>query len=180
MSSPKTTLSFFLRFEDIPQAVYRWNPDAYDGDVMAGDLVALLDQLKIEQAIFAGGDVGGITVQKLAFLHPERLLGLVMFNTPILGTMMHLIHHDKEQQQLSKYSLKYIKHNPGDEYDLDHVVGAITDPEYRAEIKEYLKNSPEGGMFYFFSQELSRAAPGWTLAVERRCAKSEPRATVMA
>ncbi|KAL6693870.1 hypothetical protein J3F84DRAFT_380138 [Trichoderma pleuroticola] len=24
------------------------------------------------------------------------------------------------------------------------------DPEYRAEIKEYLKNSPEGGMFYFF------------------------------
>ncbi|KAK4065576.1 hypothetical protein Trihar35433_7696 [Trichoderma harzianum] len=126
------------------------DPDAYDGNVMAGDLVALLDHLKIEKSIFAGGDVGGITVQKLAFLHPERLLGLVIFNTPILGTMMHLIHHDKEQQELSKYSIKYIKHNPGDEYDLDHVVRTITDPEYRAEIKEYLKNSPEGGMFYFF------------------------------
>ncbi|KAL6821431.1 alpha/beta-hydrolase [Trichoderma camerunense] len=126
------------------------DPDAYDGNVMAGDLVALLDHLKIEKAVFAGGDVGGITVQKLAFAHPERLLGLVIFNTPILGTMMHLIHHDKEQQELSKYSLKYIKHNPGDEYDLDHVVRTITDPEYRAEIKEYLKNSPEGGMFYFF------------------------------
>ncbi|KAL7941322.1 alpha/beta-hydrolase [Trichoderma barbatum] len=97
------------------------DPDAYDDNVMAGDLVVLLNHLKIDKAIFAGGDVGGITVQKLAFLHPERLLNLVIFNTPILGTMMHLTHHDKDQQELSKYSLKYIKHNPDDEYDLDHV-----------------------------------------------------------
>ncbi|KAL7893468.1 epoxide hydrolase-like protein [Trichoderma sp. SZMC 28014] len=126
------------------------DPEAYDGGVMASDLVALLDHLKIEKAVFAGGDVGGITVQKLAFLHPERLSGLVIFNTPILGTMMHLIHHDPEQQELSKYSLKYIKHNPGDAYDLDFVCRTITDPGYRAEIKEYLQKSPEGGMFYFF------------------------------
>lgn len=124
--------------------------DAYDGNVMAGDLVALLDHLGLEKAVFAGGDVGGIIVQKLAFLHPERLPGLVIFNMPILGTMMHLIHHDPEQQELSKYSLKYIKHSPGDAYDLGFVCRTITDPEYRAEIKECLQKSPEGGMFYFF------------------------------
>jgi len=122
----------------------------YDGNVMAGDLLALIDHLQFERAIFAGGDVGGILVQKLAFLHPERFNGLVIFNTPILGTMMHLIHHDKDQQRLSQYSLKYIKHNPGDAYDVDHVVRTIPDPEYRAKIKQYLLESPEGGMFYFF------------------------------
>lgn len=124
--------------------------DAYEGNIMAKDLLALIDHLNIEKAVFAAGDVGGIVVQKLAFLHPERLSGLVIFNTPILGTMMHLIHHDKEQQELSKYSLKYIAHNPGDAYDVDFVVRTIPDPEYRAEIKKYLQNSPEGGMFYFF------------------------------
>lgn len=124
--------------------------DAYDGNTMAGDLLALLDHLGIEKAVFAAGDVGGIVAQKLAFLHPERVRGLVIFNTPILGTMMHLIHHDPEQQALSRYSLDYIKHNPGDTYDLDHVVRTIPDPEYRAEIKAYLQQSPEGGMFYFF------------------------------
>ncbi|KAJ2979941.1 hypothetical protein NQ176_g2950 [Zarea fungicola] len=131
---------------DVPLA----NEEAYDGDVMAGDLLALLDHLKIEKAVIAGGDVGGIVSQKLAFLHPERFAGFVIFNTPILGTMMHLIHHDKEQQETSKYSLKYIKHNPGDPYDVDFVVRTIPDPSYRAEIKKYLLDSPEGGMFYFF------------------------------
>jgi pimeloyl-ACP methyl ester carboxylesterase len=124
--------------------------DAYEGSIMAGDLLALINHLNIEKAVFAGGDVGGILVQKLAFLHPERFSGLVIFNTPILGTMMHLIHHDREQQELSKYSLKYITHNPGEPYDIDFVVRTIPDPEYRAEIKKYLQVSPEGGMFYFF------------------------------
>lgn len=62
--------------------------DAYGGDVMASDLLAILDDLGFEKAIIGGGDVGGILVQKLAFKHPERFRGLVIFNTPILG------HHD--------------------------------------------------------------------------------------
>lgn len=124
--------------------------DAYQGHIMAGDMVALLDHLKINKAVFAGGDVGGITVQILAFLHPNRVLGLVIFNTPILGTMMHLIHHDKEQQELSRYSLEYINHEPGDKYDFDHVVRTIPDANYRAKIRDYLQKSPEWGMFYFF------------------------------
>jgi hypothetical protein len=37
--------------------------NAYDGNVMAGDLLALVDHLGFEKAIFAGGDVGGILVR---------------------------------------------------------------------------------------------------------------------
>ncbi|PON19970.1 hypothetical protein TGAM01_v211165 [Trichoderma gamsii] len=124
--------------------------NAYEGHIMASDMVALLDHLDFDKAVFAGGDIGGIIVQKLAWYHPDRVAGLVIFNTLIMGTMMHLIHHDKEQQEISKFSVKFINHNPGDPWDVDHVVRTIEDPEYRAKIKKYLQESPEGGMFYFF------------------------------
>jgi len=124
--------------------------NAYEGHVMASDMVALLDHLKLETAIFAGGDIGGIIVQKLAWYHPDRVSGLIIFNTLIMGTMMQLIHHDKEQQQISKFAVKFINHNPGDPWDVDQVVRTIEDTEYRAEIKKYLTESSEVGMFYFF------------------------------
>ncbi|KAJ5895785.1 uncharacterized protein N7473_005184 [Penicillium subrubescens] len=65
---------------------------------------------------------------------------------------MHLIHHDQEQQEISRFLLKFIQHNPGDEYDLDYVVRTIPDLAYRAEIKAYPQQSPEWGMLYFFGK----------------------------
>ncbi len=47
---------------------------------MTSDMVALLDHLKLEKAIFAGGDISGIIVQKLAWYYPGRESGLVIFN----------------------------------------------------------------------------------------------------
>ncbi|KAI5456166.1 hypothetical protein BGZ63DRAFT_435578 [Mariannaea sp. PMI_226] len=81
---------------------------------MASDIMALLDHLKFDKAIFAGGNIGGIIVQKLAWYHPERVAGLIIFNTLIIGTIIHLIHHNKEQQEISKFSLEFINHNPSD------------------------------------------------------------------
>lgn len=40
--------------------------NAYEGHAMASDIVALLDHLKFDKAVFAVGDIGGIIVQKLA------------------------------------------------------------------------------------------------------------------
>lgn len=62
---------------------------------------------------------------------------------------MHLIHHDKEQQEISKFSVKFINYNPGDPWDADHVVRTIEDTEYREEVKNYLRQSPEGSMVFF-------------------------------
>jgi epoxide hydrolase 4 len=140
---------------DIPQ-----QENAYDGDVMAGDLLALTEHLGFEAAIYAGGDAGGILIQKLAFKHPDRVRGLILFNTPILGQMMHLIHHDPEQQELSECSIPYIAHNLGDHFDVDNVIRHIRDDEYPSHIKLYIRESPAEGMFWFFRRNFPTPSYG--------------------
>ena len=47
--------------------------DAYTMAELTGDLVALLDALEIEQAVFVGHDWGGFVTWGMAVLHPERV-----------------------------------------------------------------------------------------------------------
>lgn len=54
----------------------------YDLEHLTGDLVALLDHLKIEKAIFVGHDWGGFVVWQMAMRHPSRVAGVVGVNTP--------------------------------------------------------------------------------------------------
>jgi pimeloyl-ACP methyl ester carboxylesterase len=57
---------------------------AYDIHHLTGDLVALLDALGIEKAIFVGHDWGGLVVWQMPLLHPDRTAGVVGINTPFL------------------------------------------------------------------------------------------------
>jgi 3-oxoadipate enol-lactonase len=45
----------------------------YDFATLAGDVVALLDHLKIERVAFVGLSIGGMIAQHLAIHHPQRL-----------------------------------------------------------------------------------------------------------
>ena len=54
----------------------------YDIEHLTGDLVGLLDHLKIEKAIFVGHDWGGFVVWSMAMRHPTRVAGVVGVNTP--------------------------------------------------------------------------------------------------
>lgn len=56
--------------------------EAYDMEHLTGDLVALLDSLKIAKAIFVGHDWGGFVVWNMGFRHPDRVAGVVGVNTP--------------------------------------------------------------------------------------------------
>ena len=47
-----------------------------------GDLVGLLDHLKIDKAIFVGHDWGGFIVWQMPLRHPSRVAGVVGVNTP--------------------------------------------------------------------------------------------------
>lgn len=49
-------------------------------DVLADDIVALLDRLGIARAGFVGHDVGAYVMQRLAIRHPDRVTGLFFFN----------------------------------------------------------------------------------------------------
>ncbi|MAE96585.1 MAG: epoxide hydrolase [Deltaproteobacteria bacterium] len=56
--------------------------EAYDLEHLTGDLVALLDALEIEKAIFCGHDWGGFVVWAMPLLHPDRTAGVIGVNTP--------------------------------------------------------------------------------------------------
>ena len=54
----------------------------YDIRHMTDDLVALLDALGVERAIFCGHDWGGAIVWPMAQLHPDRVAGVIGVSTP--------------------------------------------------------------------------------------------------
>ncbi len=59
--------------------------DAYGLTELTGDLVALLDALEIEKAVFVGHDWGGFVVWGMPVLHPERTAGVVGVCTPYVA-----------------------------------------------------------------------------------------------
>ena len=56
-------------------------PGAYDFDLLAADVVGLLDALNIERASFVGISLGGMIGQALALAAPRRLDKLVLADT---------------------------------------------------------------------------------------------------
>jgi pimeloyl-ACP methyl ester carboxylesterase len=58
--------------------------EAYDIHHLTGDLVALLDALGVERAVFVGHDWGGLVAWQMPSLHPARTAGVVGVNTPYL------------------------------------------------------------------------------------------------
>lgn len=64
------------------------NPEPSDqvgADVLAEDIVALMDALSLEKAGFVGHDVGSFVMQRLAIRYPERVTKLFFFNCPTRG-----------------------------------------------------------------------------------------------
>jgi pimeloyl-ACP methyl ester carboxylesterase len=53
----------------------------YDMDALTSDVVALLDQLELEQVHYAGLSTGGFVGMRLGARHPERLRSLTLLDT---------------------------------------------------------------------------------------------------
>lgn len=56
----------------------------YDMEHLCGDLIALLDHLGAEKAVWCGHDWGGIIVWQMGLRHPERTAGIIGVNTPFM------------------------------------------------------------------------------------------------
>jgi pimeloyl-ACP methyl ester carboxylesterase len=54
------------------------SPEAYDYADLAGDLVRVLDEAGLEQAVLAGASMGAHTALRVALEHPDRVAGLVV------------------------------------------------------------------------------------------------------
>ncbi|MFB8275053.1 alpha/beta fold hydrolase [Nocardia colli] len=56
--------------------------DSYTNEAVIGDLLALLDDIGAEQAVFVGLDFGAALVWELALRAPERVRGVIVLNNP--------------------------------------------------------------------------------------------------
>src|SRR5947209_8130904 len=63
----------------IPEAT-----EDYDIEHLTGDLVAILDEVGEEKAVFVGHDWGSMVVSAMAQRHPERVRGVVNMSVPFL------------------------------------------------------------------------------------------------
>ena len=60
-----------------------WN-ESYDHRTQAGFVLAVMDRLKIDRAVFAGHSMGGNVVAWIAALAPERVRGLALIDAAIV------------------------------------------------------------------------------------------------
>lgn len=127
-------------------------PDAYILSTVVKDFLALLDHFETEKAFIGGHDFGGAAVQTLALLHPERVAGLIIINSPLVPAFNNLVNLDEEQQKLSEYTIHYIKYESGDDKNEKYIVRNIRDPTRREEIQGYLASSPMHGMFNYYKK----------------------------
>jgi pimeloyl-ACP methyl ester carboxylesterase len=58
--------------------------EAYDIHHLTGDLIGMLDAMKIDKAVFVGHDWGGFVVWQMPLLHPTRVAGVIGVNTPFM------------------------------------------------------------------------------------------------
>ena len=59
--------------------------DQAGADVLADDILGLMEALSLDQAGFIGHDIGAYVMQSLARRHPERCTKLLFFNCPTHG-----------------------------------------------------------------------------------------------
>jgi pimeloyl-ACP methyl ester carboxylesterase len=98
-----------------------------------------------------GHDIGGAVVQYFALNHTDRVEALIMMNTPAIPVFLPLIEFDTEEQEYAKYTIPYYSYRPGQPKNISTLVEHIRNTTYRANIAEYLQESPIDGMLHFYS-----------------------------
>lgn len=97
---------------------------AYGHQEVVEDLLALLDELHIDKAVFIGHDWGGAVVWGMATHHPERVLGVVALNTPFYPPNPR------------KNPMEAMKENPGHyDYQLYFMQEGVAEAEFEKDVE---------------------------------------------
>lgn len=76
---------------------------SYDVNILAEDVIGLLDHFGIEKVFLVGHDWGAVVAWTAALNHPNRLKGLVILNVPHPDVMTDFILHNSAQRKKSWY-----------------------------------------------------------------------------
>jgi soluble epoxide hydrolase/lipid-phosphate phosphatase len=139
--------------------------DDYTLENICADLVALLDHLELNDAVFVGHDWGGMVVWNMALHHPTRVRAVAGVNTPFIP-------------HLPLNPLEMMKANPGRfDYQLYFQEPGVAETELEADIRRtfailFRSSKPEdrldvnigsagvrerGGLFVGAPDEISRS-----------------------
>jgi pimeloyl-ACP methyl ester carboxylesterase len=105
------------------------DPREYDVDHITADLVALLDHLGEERAIFIGLDFGAFANYDLALRHPERVMAVIGLENPAVP-------HNPDESPLTEYRRMGEEHFLHIEY---FRVPPRADVELAAETRTFLR-----------------------------------------
>jgi len=83
---------------DKPQGI-----SSYDIDLLAADVIGLLDHFKLDRAFLVGHDWGAAVAWNVAIQFPQRLRKLVILNVPHPDVMTDFLLHNAEQRKKSWY-----------------------------------------------------------------------------
>jgi non-heme chloroperoxidase len=104
----------------------------------ASDIIALMRQLGIEKAHFAGHSMGSIIAQQLAIHHPSRVATLILIGTTVNGTQSAVIHDFLIGNMLSEWKTLFLAqgrgHWPEDAYH-------VTPEQLGADVTSFLKEN---------------------------------------
>jgi pimeloyl-ACP methyl ester carboxylesterase len=106
---------------------------AYSIDELTGDLVALLDSLQIEKAVFVGHDWGGFVTWAMAVLHPDRVAGVAAACTPYMPFPSVAVHLEAVAGDIDRQYVAWFQ-EPG-------VAEAYMDQHVRAIVSKIMRTS---------------------------------------
>lgn len=100
--------------------------EAYTMAELTGDLVALLDALGIEKAIFVGHDWGGFVSWAMPVLHPDRVAGVAGVCTPYIPFPSVALHTATVDGEIERQYVSWFQLPDIAEKHMDQHVAAIT------------------------------------------------------
>jgi epoxide hydrolase A/B len=108
--------------------------EAYTLAELTGDLVALLDALEIEKAIFVGHDWGGFVAWAMPVLHPQRVAGIAAACTPYMPFPSVAVHTDLVGGEIERQYVAW--------FQLPGVAEACMDQHVHSIVSKIMRTAP--------------------------------------
>ncbi len=136
--------------------------EQYSLDKLVGDVQAVIQHFKREQAVIVGHDWGGMVAWQFAMKHPELTERLIILNLPHPNGLLRELANNPEQQQNSAYARFFQTPAAASIVRPEVLIAWVKDNEAKDEYLAAMKRSSIEGMLNYYKANYPRepyAAP---------------------